>query len=477
MTTTPTPTARLSTRWTALAAAAWLAACAPLPPAEPAQGPATGLPAHFAQAEGRAAAALPADPWAALGDPQLAAWVERGLAANLDLRQAVERVRQARALAGQQAAAAWPRVDAAVGGEARQAAEAEAPGLSRRERRHDSVRAGLELAWEVDLFGRLARQTDAAQARAEAGAADAQALRLAIGAEVAQAWFALAGAREQREIVRAAVDNRRATLALVQRRAAAGQVAAFDEARARAELAAAEAELPALEAEIAVATHRLAVLVGASPSGFQVPAFEAPAPAALALAVPAPAEWLSARPDLRAAEARLRAQALDAEAVRAEFLPGLSIGGVVGFVAGSAAAIGSAGSAAWFVAPQLSLPLLDGGRLQARLEGAQARQREALLAYQQQLLRALEEVESGLARVRHGEHRLAALQQRAHQAGLAEALARKRHEAGASDLLELLDAQRSAQQAQRALSEAPTLQRQQVVALVRAFGVPARPAA
>ena len=452
----------------ALALAALLAACSSVAEAPVATAPA--LPARFSQAP---TPATPVPGWAALGDPDLAAWVQRSLAANLDLQQAAARVQRSRALAAHAGAALGPSGGLALGAHASQASETEAPGLDRDARRRDRVDAMLGFSWEADLFGRLRHGADAASARAGAASADAAALQLALGAEIAHAWFALAGAREQLAITRGVIENRRATLALVQRRAAAGYSAPLDEARARADLAAVEADVPALEAGARVAAHRLAVLAGELPTGFDVPDTPALDPARVALAVPAPAQWLATRPDLRAAEARLKAQSLDVASVRAEFLPRLSITGALGYVAGSAAALGTAGSAAWFVAPTLSLPLFDRARIEARLATARAGEREALLDYRQRVLVAVEEVENALVQVQQGQRRLAALHERAQQAERAERLARKRHVAGTSDLLELLDAQRVAQQAQLALAAALTAQRQQVVTLLRATAAPA----
>jgi outer membrane protein TolC len=329
-------------------------------------------------------------------------------------------------------------------------------------------------------------------ARADVVQADADAMRLAIAAEIAHAWFTLNGTREQVVLAREVVENRRATVELVQRRVGAGYSAPLDDARARGDLAAAEAALPALQAALVVAGNRLAVLLGESPSTFEPPQMEgssaqaaaarmlpasnrstlppSTAPRSLALRVPEPSAWADARPDLRAAEARLRAQALDVESIRAEFLPRLTIVGALGVVAGSLTGLGAAGSAAWFIAPVLSAPVFDIARIEARLQAAQAGQREALLAYRQRVLLATEEVESALVEVRQGQLRLAALQQRASYAVQAEALARKRYEAGGSDLLELLDAQRTSRQAEIGLIAAVTTQQQQIVALQRALG-------
>lgn len=457
------PLASLST----LAAAALLAACSTLP-AEPAPAPA--LPPGFAQAHGMPAAHAPQrDWWLALGDAPLAVLIERGLAANLDLQQAAERVQRSRALHEGTRAELGPSSRIGIAARATQASRAEAPGLSDVERRSERASAAHELSWEIDLFARLRHAAAAAGKRADAGALDREALQLVVSAEIAQAWYALAAAQEQGRLARGVVENRRATLQLVQRRSAGGLAPPIDEARARAELAAAEADVPLHDAAAAVATHRLAVLLGEMPSGFEPPP-AAPAATPFELAVPAPAAWLAQRPDLRAAEARLQADAFDVAAVRAEFLPRLTLEGAIGFVAGSASALGRSGSLAWWVSPSLSVPLFDHGRIDARLSAAKAQQREALLGYRQRVLLAVEEVENALVRVRESQSQLGALQQRAQHAAQAEALARRRYQAGAADLLELLDAQRSAQQAELGLSAALAAQRQRVVTLLRAFG-------
>lgn len=465
----------IKTSLTAVALAALLAACGTVTPLPKAVE--NRLPAAFAQGQGmeRGESTQP-DWWAVFDDPVLDALVRHGLDANLDLQQTAERVQRSRALAAGVQAERGPGGGVGVAARAQQLSSFESPGASTDDRRSESVSAGASLSWELDLFGRLRNAAQAADARAQVATADAAALRLSIGAEIAQAWFALAGTRQQSELARRVVDNRRATLDLVLRRVAAGYATPLDEARARADVAAAEAELPALDAALAVSQHRLAVLLGASPTGFEAPAAAERAPRPVALRLPEPAQWATQRPDLQAAEARLRALALDVESVRAEFLPRVSVAGVLGVVAGSVSGLGAAGAASWFVAPKVSLPVFDHARIDARLQAARASEREALLAYRQRVLLATEEVESGLAQVRHGQHRLVALQERARQAVAAEELARKRFAAGGTDLLELLDAQRSAQQAEIGLSQALTVQHQQVVALQRALGARFLPA-
>lgn len=464
----------IKTSLTAVALAALLVACGTAPPLA---APTPDLPAAFARGQGMEAGRVAqSDWWTVFADPALDALVLQGLGANLDLLQAAERVQHSRSLAVGAHAERGPSGGVAVGARAQQLSRFEMPAATREERQSDTVSAAASLSWELDLFGRLRDTAQAADARARAVEADAAAMRLAIGAEIAQAWFSVNGTRAQMQLARRVVENRRTTLDLVMRRIAAGYASPLDEARARAELAAAESDLPALDAALAVAVHRLAVLLGESPSAYRAPEAADRSPLPLALRLPVPALWAAQRPDLQAAEARLRALALDVEAVRAEFLPRLSIVGVLGIVAGSVSGLGAAGSASWFAAPSLSLPVFDHRRIEARLQAARAGEREALLAYRQRVLLATEEVESALAQMRQGQLRLTALQEQARQAVVAEQLARKRFEAGGTDLLELLDAQRVAQRAEIALSVALTAQHQQVVALQRALGARFLPA-
>lgn len=459
----------IKTTLTLLAATALLAACAGTPTQAP---PTAAAPmAPFAQSKGLPSGQSPqADWWSVLGDPTLDEVVRRGLQANLDIRQAAERVLQSRALAAGAHAERGPRGGVGVAAVARQLSSTEAPGLERGARRSDQVSAGLDLQWELDLFGRLGAAAHAAEARAEAADAEADAVRLLVTAEIADIWYALEGARDQLRVARDVLENRASVVALVQRRAAAGYSAPIDDVRARADLAAAQAELPVREAAVVRASHRLAVLLGESPSTFQAPPSPQGLPRLATLRVPDPTLWMSVRPDLRAEEATLRAAGLDVDAVRAEFMPRVSVSGLLAFVAGTASGLGAAGSASWFMAPGISLPIFDRARIQARLAAAQSRQRSALLAYRQRVLLATEEVEVALLQTRQGQLRLAALHDRVREANAAEMLARKRYEAGASDLLELLDAQRGAHQARQDLSAALSDQQRQVVGLQRALG-------
>lgn len=409
--------------------------------------------------------------WHALRDPVLTSLIEAGLDANLDIQQAHARIRRSQALLAGAQAAQGPGGSATLGAYSLQASESESPGGgSRPQRRSDTARATLEFSWELDLFGRLENQSAAAAQRVRASEAQLQGVRLAISSEIANAYFALISAREQLELARTVTENRESTLRLVNARATAGMSAPIDDVRARADVEAARALVPVHEAAARVATHRLAVLSGREPAGFHVSTPATVQPEALALRIEPAAEWLARRPDVQELEAELRARALDVQAVRAEFYPRLTFTGVLGFVAGSVSGLGAANSVSWLSAPSLLTPIFDRSRIEARLAGARATQKEALAAYRQRLLLAMEEVENALTRYTFGQQQFQALQRRAQLAAEAERLSRVRYEAGAADLLELLDAQRTSQQARVALSAALLDQRQHLVGVLKGMG-------
>ncbi|MDF2465527.1 MAG: transporter, partial [Ramlibacter sp.] len=284
-----------------------------------------------AQVAAEQAAPSTAGWWASLGDPVLSTLIQQGLGANLDIEQAHTRIARSHALLQGAKASYGPSGSVGLQGRAAQASEAEAPGTSSAQRRSDNVQLGMEFSWEVDLFGRLRAQSSAAAQRVKAAEAQAQGVRLAVSAEIAHAYFSLIGAREQLQLARAVAENRDRTLKLVQVRAQGGIAAPIDDVRAQSELEAALADIPVHEAAARVATHRLAVLTGVSPLGFELRTSDTVQPSSIVVRIPDAAAWLAQRPDVLAQEAELHARALDVKSVRAEFFPKLSITGVLGF--------------------------------------------------------------------------------------------------------------------------------------------------
>ncbi len=464
------------TRLAGALAASLLGACAslvPPPTAAPLQE-AAPLPSQFAAVPSTAAGTplLQVD-WSVLGDATLASLIRQGLQDNLTLRQAIARVDHARALASGRDAAQGVSGGLQAGASAGRSSSVDAASGGRRENR---VFAQLATGWELDLFGRLENEAQAGWMRVQAQSEGAQAIRLSVASEIAQAWYTLLGLREQERLTREVIANRQEVLRLVVLRTRSGETAQFDEARAQAELAQVLAQLPRVLADAQVATHRLAVLLGVMPSEYAPPASSgATTPRLTALQIPAPETWMLQRADLRAARARLQAGALDIRAIEAEFLPRMEIQGVLGFVAGTLGSLGSAGSAAWWLAPTVSVPVFDRSRIETRLSASRALEREHLLAYRDATLHAVAEVEDALGRLGAGQQRLNHLRDQSKHAGDAHTLAQARFRAGEADLLQLLDAQRVAHVAAMALAQAHSEQQQRSVFLLKVLGTTPQP--
>lgn len=403
--------------------------------------------------------------WTTFGDPALNQLVEMVLSSNLDLQQAEARLRQSRALVDASRASLLPNGGVELHSLTQQYSRDEMPFLPADARRSDLGRVGLSFAWEADVFGRLRARTRADQFRLAGVAAESAALRLEIAAETASAWFELEGLREQLRINNQLQESWRQSLELARLRIQTGSAAPMEATRLEVELAAVAADQPHIESAIARVTNRLATLAGQPVASFVAPESAAVAAHPSTVYIPEPAQWAKQRPDLVAAEALMQAAALDAEAVKAEFLPRLSIGGVLGYAAGSLSSLGSGSSASWFLVPAISVPLFDRPRIQARADFQVARQREAFLVWQQQTLLAAAEVEDALTGVVNGRAVLQANEQRRAAAAAVFAEGQARYRIGVADLLELLDLQRSEQQAEIALAAAHTLQRQAIVSL------------
>lgn len=407
--------------------------------------------------------------WHLLGDSILAGLIDQGLAQNIDLLRAGERVQQSRAIARASRLELLPGGEIGLSRPMALAAELNrSPSAS--SRRAVSVQAGADLSWEIDIFGRLGKAAQANAKRTAAVEAEHEGIRLLVAAEIAHAWLSLDGAREQIALLEDVIANRRTTLRLVTHRARVGFSAGLDEARAAADVASAEAALPAQRAAAAVASHRLAVLLGVSPIEYIPPPSRRIEPFTAQLQLPRDVDWTRQRPDLRAAEQLLDAAALDVSAAQRAFLPRLRLNGTLGWLAGTSDGLGANGSTTWLAVPSLVLPVFDLPRLDAALELAKAQQREAVLTYRQQVLLAAEEVQNAVARLSEVAQQVRAQSDAKTHASKAEQLARKRFEAGAADLLELLDAQRTAYQAETGLAAVRVLHRQYVIELFRATG-------
>ncbi len=413
--------------------------------------------------------------WRGFNDPVLDALEARALAQNLDLAQAVARVKQARAGAQAATAALLPAAQADVQPAiARQSlvgangAFSHFPGYQRDASLYD-VTAGA--SWELDLFGGLRRQNEAARADYQAAKADAAAARMMVCADVADAYVQLRGDQQRLAL---ALDQTRIDaqlIDLVRLRFRVGQAARREVDSAEASLAQAQATVPALRIAVEAQLNRLAVLTGQAPEA-ERGALEAPAPVPTPppLGAGQPADLLRTRPDLTAAERRLAAANARIGAAISDYYPKISLQGLMGYESTATGNLFSGAAGESQSALGIKWRLFDFGRVDAEVASAKGRDAEALAAYRQAALRAAEDVENALA---------ARLQRQDQASRLHEAqaaLARSRqasqdaYAAGTLSLLEVIDADRQLLQTQDAAAQADADLARASVALVRALG-------
>lgn len=422
--------------------------------------------------------AADADFWNAFNDPLLTRLVDEALLANYDLRIALAHFDSANALLRGARFDQLPTFTAtAEAGDARASAD-QAPGLSRDQRDGERYSAGIGMAWELDLFGRVRRSVEAQRTQVAASAADLAALQVSIVAEVARSYIELRGLQERLAVARQNADNQDETLRIVQARLDAGSSTDFDLARASSQLQATLSRLPALEADAAITMHRLAVLTGKTPEALVA---QLQQPAALP-ALPAPIDpgtpgtLLRRRPDVAAAEQRLHGATARIGVATADLFPRFTLGGLIGSQAGDAGRLFERDSETRLLALGIDWSFLDIGRVRARIAAADAQAAGELARYQQTVVLALEETENALVRYARTRSEDGHLQQSADDSVRAARLARVRYDAGATGLLEVLDAERTRLQAQDALVDVRTRAAISAVAVYKAVagGWPSR---
>ncbi len=409
--------------------------------------------------------------WRGFGDARLDALVDAALSANHDLRIALAQYDRANALLRGAKFDALPTITANADGRETRASTDQMPGVARDARDVESYSVGAGIAWELDLFGRIRRNVEANRADAQANASDLAAAQVAIVGEVARTYFELRGLQERLRVARENADNQAETLRLVQARFDAGRDSEFDLSRARAQQAATSSRIPALEAQTATAMHRLAVLTGRTPDAL-IAELSAPAPLP---ALPAridpgtPGELLRRRPDVAAAEARLHASTARIGVATADLFPRFTLGGLIGSQAIDTSALFERGSETRLVALGIDWSFLDIGRVRARIAAADADAAGTLAAYERSVLLALEDTENALVRHARAREEDALLERAATDSARAATLARTRFEAGATGLLEVLDAERTRLQAQDAFADARTRSTTSAVGLFKAL--------
>ena len=417
--------------------------------------------------------------WDLFQDPKLKALLEIALEENRDLRVAAERIVEARARLGVAQADFFPQVSGGVDGGVVEQSREGFPAIPKPADNDSALYGlGLDVSWELDVFGRIRRSSEAARARLVATEEGRRAVTLALIASVARSYIELRDLDLRLEIARRTLESRDRSRQLVQLRFTGGLTSEMDPHRAEAEYRRVEVTVLGFERQVAQKENELSVLLGRNPSevirGRSLPDL----PVVMDVPAGLPSDLLERRPDVRAAEETLHAATADVGAARALLYPRIALTGDYGLASSEMDALFTGSAQAWSIASGLVQPIFQGGRLRRGVQVAESRMRQSLHEYENSILQAFRDVEDALVAYRKtGEQRLSQ-KSRVDAERKVVALSGIRYQGGVADYLEVLDAQRSLFSAE--LDEVQTISAQ-LVSLVQLYkalggGWPSQPA-
>jgi NodT family efflux transporter outer membrane factor (OMF) lipoprotein len=412
--------------------------------------------------------------WKGFGDPILASLIERAVAANLDLRIADLHLQQSRSARASVASDRVPAVSAGISATRARNSQVGLSDPSGRAGQEDYglYEAGASFSWELDLWGRVRRQVEVADAQVAMAQADRHGVQLAVMAETAQDYLQLRGVQQLLAITRDNLVSARAVLDLTQVRLGEGVATRLEIAGAAAQVAAIQARLPPLEQRQAKLINALGVMLAQSPPALWTELMVSAAVPAGPRRVPLglPSELARRRPDIVRAEAALHAATAGIGVAKASFYPRISLSGDAGDQAQQLSAMGGWDARQFSIGPVLSVPLFQGGRLRANLRLSTLRQQEAALQYQKTVLLAWTEVDDALVACRAEQQRQQFLREAVAQSRIALDSAQQQYKAGTVDMLNVLSMQQALLGNQAALEDSTTAVSLSLVTLYRALG-------
>jgi multidrug efflux system outer membrane protein len=451
-------------------AATVLAACAVGPNY---QRPATPVDAHFTNATqpGFTEDAAVERYWTGFADPVLDSLVQDAIEHNTDLRAAAANLQASRAVRRLAGFDLFPTATLQGGYDHNLYSQQQLPGVDQHDREFDSAQGAFEGLWELDLFGRVRRNVEAARADVGVSIASLQDARVGVIAEVVRNFVVLRGLQDQLALTNRNADNQLSSLKLTRNRLEAGRGNQLDTARAEAQWQTTLASIPTLEAAIATTTYRLSSLTGRQPAALRDRLVPQAMPQLPALnSIGTPEQLLRRRPDIRAAEQRLAGATARIGVAVGDLFPKVTLTGSFGYVAPTFGEFGQRNAESYSVGPSISWAAFDLGRVRARIGSARAQTDAALAAYEGAVLNALETTEDALVSFGRSQVRRDALQLAAAASDKAAELARQRFEGGLIDFLEVLDAERTALSAELLWSQSRTDAATSLVAVYKAVG-------
>ncbi|HZO43771.1 MAG TPA: efflux transporter outer membrane subunit [Methylomirabilota bacterium] len=409
--------------------------------------------------------------WQLFKDPALHELITTAVVANRDLQVAVARVLDSRAQLGVARAAQFPQVNASGSYQYTRPFSKNSPMAQGAEIfTGDDWQAGMDLTFELDLWGRLRRGTEAARAELLASEETRRVVLMTLVADVARTHFDLLELDDELEIARRTLQTRQASLELQRRRFGQGLSTQLDVERAEAEVAVAAGTVPDLERRIVQTENGLSVLLGRNPGpiarGTPLDGQRLPpeVPAGL------PSALLERRPDIRQAEQTLVAANARIGMAKAEYFPKISLTGMLGVESVSLSDLFTGGSRFWSIGPTMTVPLFTAGRTSNTVKGFEARQQQAATQYLQTIQQAFREVEDALVFHRKVREIRTERERRVAATRRALSLATLRYERGLSTQIDVLDAQRQLFSAELDLASTTRDQLTAVVQLYKALG-------
>jgi len=410
--------------------------------------------------------------WSVYSDPFLSDLIKEALKNNYDLKTAIARAKEADAYRGVARSAYFPTVDAQSGVQRDHGVYKMDPELTLPTNAQTSnlFLGGLSTAWEVDLWGRIRRSNEAANAEYLATEEGRRGLMLALITEVAQAYLELVELDGRVAVAHDSRDAFESTHTLFSKRYGAGIVSRLQVTRAEAALAAAEGTLNDVELQIAEKENQICVLIGRNPGTVQraAPGKEMNPPPTVPAGIPS--QLLERRPDIREAEQNLRSASARIGIANANFFPRFGLTALLGRVSPELSSLSGGAADIWALAASFSGPVFTGGRLTSEYRAAVDIFDQAKYQYSQSALRAFREVSDALA----ASQKLSVVeeQQKREVAALTDSvtIARRRYLGGLASYYEVLEAQQLLYPAEISLSETSRDRRLAIVQLYRALG-------
>ncbi|MCY2926944.1 MAG: efflux transporter outer membrane subunit [Planctomycetota bacterium] len=404
--------------------------------------------------------------WKAFNDPALTKLIERAFAANLDLKAAEARIRQARAVRVGAGSALWPAADAS--GSYSRGRPAGANALT-----SNLYRTGLDAAWEIDVFGGVRRGIEAADADVQASLEDRRAVMVTLAGEVALAYIDLRVAQQRVAVARKNLLAQQHSAEVTALKLAGGLVGELDVANADAQVATTASTIPTLEALVQQTIYTLSILL-AQPPGAMVGelssagAVPAPSPA---VPVGVPSDLLRRRPDIRKAEAAVHGATARIGVATAEMFPKFSISGSIGYSSNLFDTWTHWANRFWSWGPSATWRVFDAGAIQADIDAKKALQEQSVVAYQQTVLTALQDVENALVAASKEQERRTMIETAVAANAKAVAISTRLYQLGGqTDFIRVLDAQRGLLSAEDALVQNGGAIATDLVALYKALG-------